>query len=244
MTNQSKLCTRVCLGVTLTACAGFVDAIGYIGLGGLFASFMSGASVSLGTGLGSGEHGPIYQGLAMVASFLFGVVVGTVVSGSFGRDSLPAVLLAESLLLAGAVALTWQGWETPIAILPVVAAMGVQNTILEPASGIRLGATFITGTLVSLGRGLGQAMLGSAKPWQSAGHAMLWCGLVAGATLGALSHADLGANALLVPAGLIALLAVLSAIAILPSPKPTAASKQAPPRHYLDLQRPFIGPYY
>lgn len=50
--------TRLLLGVLLTAVAGFVDAIGYIGLGGLFASFMSGASVSLGVGLGDGHWAP------------------------------------------------------------------------------------------------------------------------------------------------------------------------------------------
>ena len=35
--------------------------------------------------------------------------------------------------------------------LPVVAAMGVQNTALRPMNGVRLGVTFMTGTLVSVG---------------------------------------------------------------------------------------------
>ena len=41
---------QVGVGVSLTAVAGFVDAVGYIELGGFFASFMSGASISLGVG--------------------------------------------------------------------------------------------------------------------------------------------------------------------------------------------------
>lgn len=244
MPNQSSEPVRLSLGVTLTACAGFVDAIGYIGLGGLFASFMSGASVSLGTGLASRELAPIYQGAAMVASFLSGVVLGTVLSGSLGKRAFPTALLAESLFLAGTVVLAWSGYTTPIAILPVVAAMGIQNTILEPVSGVRLGATFITGTLVSLGRGLGKAMIGTAKARQSTGHALLWCGFVAGATLGAISPAGLGANALLMPAGLIVLLAIPSLISALTRGAPKDGSEHAGQRHYLDPQRPFIGPYY
>lgn len=244
MTNQSREPIRLSLGVTLTACAGFVDAIGYIGLGGLFASFMSGASVSLGTGLASRELGPIYQGAAMVASFLSGVVLGTVLSGSLGKRAFPTALLAESLFLCGAVVLAWSGYTTPIAILPVVTAMGIQNTVLEPMSGVRLGATFITGTLVSLGRGLGKAIAGTAETRQSMGHALLWSGFVAGATLGAISHGGLGTIALLVPAGLIGLLAILSLISTLATGAPRDGSEPARQRHYLDMERPFIGPYY
>jgi uncharacterized membrane protein YoaK (UPF0700 family) len=80
--------------------------------------------------------------------------------------------------------------------------------MLEPEYEIRLGATFITGTLVSLGRGLGKAMVGSPELLKSAGHAALWCSFVGGATLVALSHFALEANALLLPAALSALAAL------------------------------------
>lgn len=39
--------------------------------------------------------------------------------------------------------------------LPVVAAMRVQYTALRPMNGVRLGVTFVTGTLVSVGQGVG-----------------------------------------------------------------------------------------
>jgi uncharacterized membrane protein YoaK (UPF0700 family) len=42
---------QIGVGVLLIAVAGCVDAIGYVALGGFFASFMSGASVSLGSGI-------------------------------------------------------------------------------------------------------------------------------------------------------------------------------------------------
>ena len=206
---------QLAMGGLLTAVAGFVDAIGYIGLGGLFASFMSGASVSLGVGLGGGHWGPVHQGVWMIASFLGGVTLATVLDGLAGAWRLPAVLLLGALLLAAAVVLASSGWTIAAAILPVVAAMGVQNTALQPMDGVRLGVTFITGTLVSLGKALGQTLSGRAQPRQLGGHALLWGALTAGAAAGATLHSAFGPMALIVPAILITSLAMLSALAVL-----------------------------
>ena len=49
--------TQIGLGVLLTAVAGSVDAIGYLALGGFFASFMSGASISLGIAISESQWG-------------------------------------------------------------------------------------------------------------------------------------------------------------------------------------------
>lgn len=43
------------LAATLSALAGYVDAVGFMTLGGFFVSFMSGNSTRLGVGLSSGE---------------------------------------------------------------------------------------------------------------------------------------------------------------------------------------------
>ncbi|MBM1173664.1 YoaK family protein [Microvirga arabica] len=206
---------RIAMGGLLTAVAGFVDAIGYIGVGGLFASFMSGASVSLGVGLGAVDWDPVHQGVLMIASFLSGVTLATVLDGLAGAWRLPAVLLLEALLLAAAVVLARSGWTIAAAILPVVAAMGVQNTALQPIDGVRLGVTFITGTLVSLGQALGQTLMGRAQVRRLGGHALLWGALTAGATAGAILHDAFGPMALTVPAILVSSLAMLSALTVL-----------------------------
>jgi uncharacterized membrane protein YoaK (UPF0700 family) len=44
------------LAAGLSALAGYVDAIGFIKLGGFFVSFMSGNSTRLGVGLAHGSH--------------------------------------------------------------------------------------------------------------------------------------------------------------------------------------------
>jgi uncharacterized membrane protein YoaK (UPF0700 family) len=125
---------------------------------------MSGASVSLGVGLGDGHWGPVHQGVWMIASFLGGVTLATILADIAGAWRLPVILLLEALLLAAAVVLAKSGWTIVAAILPVVAAMGVQNNALQPMNGVRLGVTFITGTLVSLGQVLGQTLTGRAQP--------------------------------------------------------------------------------
>jgi uncharacterized membrane protein YoaK (UPF0700 family) len=202
---------RVGLGVVLIAVAGYVDAIGYIELGGLFASFMSGASISLGVGISEGHWDAVYKGAFLIAVFLAGTTMATILADVIGIWALPAVLLLEGSLLAGAAVLAGTGWGAAIAILPVVAAMGVQNTILRPVNGVRLGVTFMTGTLVSLGQGLGRALLGRGglRGWSP--HALLWCAFSAGAAVGAFLYNAFGFMAVSGQAALIAAIAGLVA---------------------------------
>ncbi|WP_262028081.1 YoaK family protein [Microvirga sp. Mcv34] len=237
---QRSLQTQVLLGVLLTAVAGFVDTIGYIGLGGLFVSFMSGASVSLGVGLKDGHWDAVGQGLFMIASFLGGVTLGTVLRGTVGPWALSSVLLIEAIFLAGAALMAGSGWAVPASILPVAAAMGVQNTALQPVSGVRLGVTFITGTLVSLGQAFGQALLGQSEAWRRRGHSVLWGALVVGATVGTSLNGAFGPRVLIVPAILVIFLALLSAVSVLATrlPDPAYAYRDPEPVH------PSVWPYY
>jgi uncharacterized membrane protein YoaK (UPF0700 family) len=203
------------LGVSLTAIAGYVDAIGFIELGGLFASFMSGASVSLGVGVGEGQWAPVYEGAFLIAVFLCGATAATVIAGLAGLWALPMVMLLEGGLLAGAALLTGTGFAASLAILPAVAAMGVQNMALRPVDGVRLGVTFMTGTLVSVGQALGAALLGRARPWSWSGHALVWCAFSAGAAAGAAVYAVFDFIAISVPAAMVASLSALVAIVVL-----------------------------
>lgn len=204
--------TQMALGMLLTAIAGYVDAIGYVELGGLFASFMSGASVSLGVGTSECHWGAVFQGILLIAAFLCGAIAATVVSGTAGLWALPMVLLLEGAFLAGAAAMAMAEWPASIAIFPVVAAMGVQNTALRPVNGVRLGVTFITGTLVSLGQGLGNALL-RRNPWGWGPHALVWFAFCVGAATGAALYFMFGFIAVAAPAAGVVLMSVAVAIA-------------------------------
>jgi uncharacterized membrane protein YoaK (UPF0700 family) len=192
------------LGILLVAMAGYVDAIGYLALGGFFASFMSGASISLGVGICEGDWGAMQGAILVIAAFLVSAVVATITAGIVGIWALPTVLLLEGGLLAGAVALAANGRSPSVSILPVVAAMGVQNTALHPVQGVRLGVTFMTGTLVSLGQGIGRAVLRRNRMRNWLPHAFLWCAFVTGAAAGAFLYTTFGFVAVAGPAAIAA----------------------------------------
>ncbi len=205
---------QIGLGVLLTAIAGCVDAIAFIALGGFFASFMSGASLSFGVAMSAGHWDGIQETLLVIAAFLAGTVVATVMADVTGVWALSIVLSLEGALLAGAVLLAGTGWPNSVAILPVVAAMGVQNTALRPADGMRLGVTFMTGTLVSLGQGLGRALLGRSRPGSWFPHAILWCAFSAGAAAGGALYVAFGFMAVSGPAALVVATAALVSIMV------------------------------
>jgi uncharacterized membrane protein YoaK (UPF0700 family) len=190
------------LGILLVGLAGYVDAIGYLALGGFFASFMSGASISLGVGVSAADWGTVQSAALLIAAFLASTVLATIVAGVAGLWTLPVVLLMEGGLLAAAVALAAKGQSLSVAILPVVAAMGVQNTALHPVEGVRLGVTFMTGTLVSLGQGIGRAVLRRQQAGSWYLHAVLWLAFVIGAGAGAFLYARFRFAAVAGPAAL------------------------------------------
>ncbi len=62
------------VAVFLSALAGFVDAMGFITLGGYFVSFMSGNSTKLAVSLGEGLVGTALTGAGIVVLFVIGVM--------------------------------------------------------------------------------------------------------------------------------------------------------------------------
>lgn len=200
---------QVALGISLTAIAGYVDAIGFLALGGLFASFMSGASISLGISVSGGQWGALFEAANLICVFLVGAIGATVLAGLAGILGMPLVLLVEGVLLIAAVLMTLEGWGPYPAILPVVAAMGVQNTIVRPVNGVRLGVTFMTGTLVALGEGIGRAILRRGRPRSWYPHLLLWLSFSIGAAVGAGFYATFGFLAVSGPAVAVTVLALI-----------------------------------
>lgn len=198
------------IGLVLTAVAGFVDAVGFLELGGFFASFMSGASITLGISASGQEWGAFQHAAALVASFVAAAIIGSLLSEIRRSWGTPAVIALEAICLSGAIMMVLRGWPSSAAVFPAVAAMGIQNTALRPINGVRLGVTFMTGTLVSLSRAIGQSILGHAPPLGWVPHAMIWCAFIAGAAAGAFLHTDYGFAVLVVPTAVLWLLVVFT----------------------------------
>lgn len=182
------------LAATLSALAGYVDAVGFMTLGGFFVSFMSGNSTRLGVGLALGEWDQAAIAFGLIVLFVVGVVLGASVARRFGEVRRSAVLAVEAaLLLVGAALCTlgWQEWG----MVAVVMAMGVENAVFTRQGDVGVGLTYMTGTLVRMGQRIATALHGGAR-WEWVPFLMLWLGLAVGGAIGAVSFLRLDVLAL------------------------------------------------
>jgi uncharacterized membrane protein YoaK (UPF0700 family) len=199
----------------LTAIAGWVDAIGFVSLGGFYLSFMSGNTTQLGIGLSRFDASMVWLPALLLACFVFGAFVGTLVHWVSGRWNLPAILLVEGGLLA--LALAFSLFHSPLigATEPLAVAMGAQNAALKSDRGPRVGGTFVTGTVFGLGEKLALWCLGRGGLGPAFRHALGWIALAVGAAAGAWAFSAYGLLALALPAGCVLILAGATGLAVL-----------------------------
>lgn len=178
------------LAIALSALSGYVDALGFINLGGFFVSFMSGNSTRLGVGLVQ-DFSHAFISLGLIVCFVFGVVVGSLFAyrGTHNRGC--TVLLVVAVLLTIAAGSHAGDWPE-VAVAFTAMAMGAINCIFVGSSGeVTTGVTYMTGTLVKLGQGMARNLVsGDNIAW--GGYVWLWLGLLSGAILGALVYPHMG----------------------------------------------------
>ena len=197
------------LAIFLVALAGFVDAVGFLILGGLFVSFMSGNSTQFAIRSGQTLWSAAAPAGAMVAVFVVGVIAGRLTANGTGRWRRPAILALEAASLALAA----------FAPLPALAsgalmafAMGAQNGILHAVGRTTTGLTYVTGSLVKFGEALADALTGAgpaSAPWP---YLALCLGIVSGGVAGAVAYGQLGVAALTLPSVAAVLLAIAEAV--------------------------------
>lgn len=189
---------EVALAACFSALAGYVDALGFITLGGFFVSFMTGNTTRLGIELASGNPGGIALAGSVIVLFVCGVVLGSLVGHFAGRDRPPAVLGVVTLLLVLAALMQTTGHTLPAVGLLAV-AMGAENAVFQRDGEVTIGLTYMTGTLVKLGQRIAAATLGGPKR-AFLRHFLLWLGLMGGAFVGAFVHSRIGLAAIWVAA--------------------------------------------
>jgi uncharacterized membrane protein YoaK (UPF0700 family) len=177
---------NISLACALAALAGYVDAIGFLHLGGLFVSFMSGNSTRMGVSLAEGQWAAAAESLGLIALFVAGAAAGSLIVLGRGVNRQPWVLLAEALLLA-AGALAYAFALPNAAVAAIVLAMGMENAVFQIHGGGGLGLTYVTGALVKVGQLAAAAMTGGAR-WGWWPNLLLWAALVAGSLCGALAY--------------------------------------------------------
>lgn len=194
----------VALAAGLSALAGYVDAVGFMTLGGFFVSFMSGNSTRLGVGLALGEWDQAATAFGLIVLFVVGVVFGATVARRFGEERRSAVLVAEAVLLFIGAGLCTAGWREA-GMVAVVLAMGVENAVFQRQGDVGVGLTYMTGTLVRMGQRIATALHGGAR-WDWVPFLLLWTGLAAGGAIGAVSFLTFDVLALWSAFALVALL--------------------------------------
>lgn len=196
------------LAIGVAALAGFVDAIGFVETAGFFVSFMTGNSTRFAVGVAEGTRGAAIAG-GLIATFVAGVVAGSLVAEQYRRVRTPAVLSCATLLLCAAAGLRAVDAVWP-AVLCLTLAMGVVNAAFRGRDGAVVGVTYMTGTLVQTGYKLANRLRGEgdARWWP---HLALWAGLAGGAILGAVAVIQWGVLAYGAAIGLAAALTLRAA---------------------------------
>lgn len=192
----------VAIAACLSFLAGYVDAIGFLDLGGFFVSFMSGNSTRLGVALAQGHAQAAATLCGIVFLFVSGVVGGSLLGARLHHRRMTVIMLCvASLLVFSALADQWAG--RGIAIAALVLAMGAVNTLFERDGEVAIPITYMTGTLVRMGQRIAGALRGGPRlAWLR--YLLLWCGLVSGAVTGAAAYAAKGFSAVWLAAAIAA----------------------------------------
>jgi uncharacterized membrane protein YoaK (UPF0700 family) len=177
---------NILLACALSALAGYVDGIGFLQLGGLFVSFMSGNSTRMGVSLAAGQWLPAAEALGLIALFVAGAALGSLIVLGSNAYCQCWLLLAEGGLLV-ASALCYAFGLTNTAVAAIVLAMGLENAVFQIDGGAGLGLTYVTGALVKVGQQVAAALTGGPRlGWLP--NLLLWAALVAGSLCGALAY--------------------------------------------------------
>jgi len=188
--------------ITLSAAAGMINVVGWLGFTHQVVSHATGTTSLLGAALAHGDwHQVVFLWGLLIAFSAGAMLSGLLIQDSYlqlGRRYGVALLLESALLLVAAQLferhLAWATWLMAM-------ACGLQNALATTYSGAAVRTTHLTGMFTDLGIGLGHLLRG--LPLQT--RRMWLCGLIisgflAGSILGARLFDLLGYRALYVPA--------------------------------------------
>lgn len=185
----------------LVIAAGLTDATLYLHSKDLLAVYVTGDTSKLGQALQQGDLQKALPLLGVIVAFLFGTTAGAWLGRRAGSWRSPLLLALVALLLAIAWLATAPHYP-PLMVLVIAVAMGLLNQV----RGSEPGVTFITGTLVRLGRALARGS------WRSAGGLGLrWLAWLLAALAGAWLDSRLAAWAIAIIALYCLLLAAVVA---------------------------------
>jgi len=201
--NRQKALAYILAGI-----AGYVDAMGFRHLGGVFVSFMSGNTTRLGVDIALHDWSKAGQVAGIIALFVVGAALGAWVGKDGRRDRRAAILWTEAALLAVA-ALSDNFSLAIVGNVAMALAMGVENAVFQRNGAPGIGLTYVTGALVKVGHRIAVALEGGDK-WGWVASLLLWASLCLGAILGASVYGMVGLAGLWAACAVIVVLAILA----------------------------------
>jgi uncharacterized membrane protein YoaK (UPF0700 family) len=195
--------------VVLAVVSGGTDALGYLALGGVFASVMTGNMVLLGINVSEhGARGAVHTGIALIC-YVVGCAVGARIAGSRQpRDGVWPVAvtcaLAAEFALSVAVTIGWwathghpHGTQQTTLLALAAIGLGIQSSAVGRFGVSGLSSTYLTGTLTTAVSNLVHRRRGNVRH-----NGLVLLGLIGGAALGTLlaRYATMAAPLLMVVA--------------------------------------------
>lgn len=204
------------LAWTFASLAGALNAAGFYAFGS-YSSNMTGNVSALADHLGLGDLRLALHALALVATFVMGAMIATLLIGAGRERCLRGVyaygVLAEAALLAGLGSLApWLPADSRGAVLALGLSflLGLQNATVTQITNARVRTTHVTGMVTDIGIGL--ANLLERHPAADRGklrlHLVTVAAFLGGGLVGVLLYRWLGTALLFVVAGLLATLAI------------------------------------
>ncbi|MFF2823149.1 YoaK family protein [Arthrobacter koreensis] len=187
--------SEIALASGLAWTAGYVDAVGFLHLGGYFVSFMTGNSTRAGASVADLSLSGFLQAFGLIAAFFLGVVAASSLRRILHRHRRPAICSVSAAVLGAA----WASTVVPGAewmLAPALAgSMGLLNAVFERGGEVSIGITYMTGTLVKLGQKVTAVLFGErGNGWHR--YLLLWSALTLGSLCGGAGYLLLGLTAL------------------------------------------------
>ena len=187
--------SEIALASGLAWTAGYVDAIGFLHLGGYFVSFMTGNSTRAGASVADASLSGFLQAFGLIAAFFLGVVGASALRRVMSRHRRPAICMLSAAVLGAAWASTALPRAEGVLAPALAASMGLLNAVFERDGEVSIGITYMTGTLVKLGQKVTAALFGErGNGWHR--YLLLWCSLTLGSLCGGAGYLLLGLAAL------------------------------------------------
>lgn len=204
-TNKGPAWRLFPLAGAMTFLAGATDVYGLGYLHDLFVSFMSGNTTMLGVALGSADWARAAMIAALIGLFVAGAAAGEVLAIVAGNWHIAAVAMATAIVLA--VPVIQPGWSAEAFVF----AMGALNASVTRVGTVSVSLTYVTGSLVRFGQGLGKALCGRSGDWSWMSQAPMWLSLLTGCVLATVMRQGLGSDTLW-PLPLLALVISVAAL--------------------------------